>query len=141
MAPEAILFPSIAMFLLTIGVFGRLGYMRATAAAKREVDPRYYKLYRGGEGEPDHLRVVSRHAQNHFEFPPLFHVVVVMTYVSGSVSALAVGLAWLYVLARAAHTAVHLGGNKVPRRFQVFIVGVSILTLLWLHLAWALIAR
>lgn len=131
MNPEAILFPSIAMFFLSAAMLLRLGALRFQASKKREVRPSYYALYRDNQAEPDYLRVMSRHAQNHFEIPPLFHLGVLMTYVTGKVSAFAVGLAWAFVLLRAAHSFVHLGSNNVNQRFFVFALSSTLVIALW----------
>lgn len=131
MQPEAILFPSIAMFFFSALMLGRLGYLRFTASTTREVNLSYYALYHGDNVEPDYLRVISRHAQNHFELPPLFHVGVLMTYVTEQVSAFAVGLAWAYVGLRAVHSYVHLGTNNVMHRFSIFLMSVTVLVVLW----------
>lgn len=133
MAAEAIFFPAIAMFLLTMSVFLLMGYSRYRATATREMDARYYKLYNQGEETP-RLRQISRHVHNHFEVPPLFYVVVIIFYVTGQVTPLAVGLAWAFVALRLVHTVVHLGGNVVTRRFMVFIASFSVLAVMWLYL-------
>ncbi len=134
MNPEAILFPSIAMFLLSSAMLLRLGFMRFHATQAREVSISYYALYRGESAEPDALRLMSRHAHNHFETPPLFHVVVLMTYVTGQVTVLAVGLAWAYVAMRVLHSVIHLGTNNVLYRFSAFIGSAAILIALWVRM-------
>lgn len=134
MSPEAILFPSIAMFLLSAAMLVRLGAMRFRATTTREVSISYYALYRGENTEPDALRLMSRHAHNHFETPPLFHIVILMTYVTGQVSALAVGLAWAFVALRLAHTLIHLSSNNVMYRFMAFIGAATVLAALWLRM-------
>lgn len=134
MQPEAILFPSIAMFFLSAAMLFRLGAMRFHASKAREVHMSYYALYRDNQAEPDYLRVMSRHAQNHFEIPPLFHVGVLMTYVTQQVSVWAVGLAWAYVVLRAMHSFVHLGSNNVNHRFSVFALSSTVLMVLWARL-------
>ena len=48
--------------------------------------------------------------------------------------------AWSFVGLRIAHTLVHLGGNRVPRRFAVFALSVLALAGLWLHLMWGLMS-
>ncbi len=131
MNPEAILFPSIAMFFLSALMLVRLGAMRFRATTTREVSISYYALYRGENTEPDALRLMSRHAHNHFETPPLFHIGVLMTYVTGQVSTLAVGLAWAFVALRVVHSVIHLRSNNVTYRFMAFIGSAIVLVALW----------
>lgn len=140
MTQELIFYPSIAMFALTAGVLVRMGIMRYRAVAAGEVDPRYYRLYTGAE-EPLELRKLGRHVQNHFEVPPLFHLVVLMLYVTGQVNLLSLVLAWLFVALRALHSAIHLGRNVVPRRFASFIASGTVLAGLWLSFAVGLLQR
>ncbi len=139
MDPTSILYPSIAMALLTLALLVYMGLTRAGAVRRGEVNPRFYRSYREGE-QPEALHVLGRHVQNHFEVPPLFHVAVLATYVTGLVDGLAVLLAWSFVGLRIAHTLVHLGGNRVPRRFAVFALSVLALAGLWLHLMWGLMS-
>lgn len=134
MSQELIFYPAIAMFALTMFVLFKTGIARNAAVTKRKVDIRFYELYRDDEQEPDELRVLGRHLQNHFEVPPLFYFVVLALYVTEQVSMLSLIGAWLFVGFRIAHTAVHLGGNIVLRRFLVFIASTVSLMLLWAYL-------
>lgn len=138
MTQTAILFPSFAMFALSAAVLVSLAVVRYRAIGAKKVDPAYYALYQGKE-ETGQLRVLSRHVQNHFEVPPLLHIAVLLAFVTDAVTGLTVGLAWAFVIARAVHTGVHLGGNKVQLRFLVFIASVLILIALWASIFAALL--
>lgn len=140
MQQELIVYPSLAMFLLTLLVFLRTGVARYQATASGEMNPRYYRLYNDGE-EPERLRLLSRHLQNHFEVPPLFHIVVLLLLVLEGVNTLALICAWAFVVLRVMHSFVHLGGNRVPRRFAVFILSMVPLCVLWGQLFVHLLAR
>lgn len=131
MSPHAILFPAIAMFLLTLAQLVRLGLARYRAIRAGAVDIKYYRAFSEGS-QPDELQLLSRHVQNHFEIPPLFHVAVLFLYAGDAVSLPAVVLAWLFFLARCVHGWIHLGRNDVTARFAVF--GASLLFLLGLWL-------
>ncbi len=140
MTQELIFYPSIAMFALTALMLARMGVQRYRAVAAGAVDPRYYRLYTGAE-EPPELRKLARHVQNHFEVPPLFHLVVLMIYVTGQVSTLSLVLAWLFVILRGLHSAMHLGRNVVTRRFASFIASSAVLAGLWAVFAVGLLQR
>jgi hypothetical protein len=43
-------------------------------------------------------------------------------------------LAWLFVLTRIAHAAIHVGPNKVRYRSPVFAVGFVIVAIMWIKL-------
>jgi len=138
MQPSAIVFPAIAMFFLTSGMIGLLAVRRLTAVRRGEISLAYFKLYNLGM-QPDSLQQIGRHVQNHFEVPPLFYVVVLFLYVTGTVTALTVGLAWVYVALRVVHSLIHLGSNDVNLRFTAFGASLFALTGLWLSLLFSLL--
>ncbi|MGJ8668857.1 MAG: MAPEG family protein [Oceanococcus sp.] len=129
-----ILLPSFAMFALTMSCIFAMGFARYRAIKQREIRISYFRTYNEGS-QPERLHLLSRHVQNHFEVPPLFHLGVIVAYVSGSVTMAASVFAWLFVAARVLHTYIHLGSNNVSRRFFVF--GFSLLSLcaLWVSVA------
>ena len=140
MHPTAIVYPSIAMFFLTASLITRMAYLRIGAVQRGEISIGYFRLYNEGV-QPEALQLIGRHVQNHFEVPPLFHAVVLLLFVTGSVTPLAVGLAWAYVALRCVHTAVHLGSNDVRRRLQVWASSLLVLSGLWLLLLVSLLSR
>lgn len=133
MDPSAVIFPAVAMFMLTSAVIAYLGGSRLAAIRRREVSIRFYRSYTEGEQTP-RLQVIGRHLQNHFEVPPLFYIAVLFIYVTGSVTPIAVGLAWLYFASRCVHSFIHLGSNNVTHRFVAFALSGVILTCLWIVL-------
>src|SRR5690606_1348133 len=127
----SIFYPALAMFLLTAWSAIRLARLRIEAARSGAVDPRFYRLFRGGE-EPDHLRAHARHFANLFEAPLLFHVILVIAHLTGASGMLPLLLAWAYVVLRYAHSWVHLTSNRVVTRFRLFAASWAVLVLLWL---------
>ena len=111
MDPTAILYPGVAMFFLTFAIVAHMGVSRLLAVRRRQVSVRYYRLYDEGE-QPPRLQLLTRHAQNHFEVPPLVYLILLFIYVTGHVTSLTVGLAWLYFASRCVHSYIHLGTNK-----------------------------
>jgi hypothetical protein len=69
--------------------------------------------------------------KNLFEMPVLFYVFCLTIFVTQSVTAVFVGCAWLYVLLRIAHSAIHCTYNKVLHRFAVYAVSSLLLFMLW----------
>ena len=133
MNPNAIVFPAIAMFFLTASLVARMGFLRVRAVRRGEISIAYYRLYNEGL-QPDRLQQIGRHVQNHFEAPPLFYAVLLFLYVTGGVTPVSVGLAWLYVGLRAVHSVVHLGRNDVRQRLMVWATSMFVLGCLWLVL-------
>jgi len=137
--PNAIVLPAIAMFFLTATLVARMGFLRVRAVQRGEISIAYYRLYNEGL-QPDRLQQIGRHVQNHFEAPPLFYAVLLFLYVTGGVTPVSVGLAWLYVGLRGVHSLVHLGRNDVRQRLMVWTASMLVLASLWLVLL-ARIAR
>jgi hypothetical protein len=129
-SPTLILYPVFAMFLLVAIVLSRLRSMRFAAVRTGDVKASFYRAYPDG-GEPEALRVVSRHFTNLFEMPVLFYVGVIMTYVTHQVTWWMVGLAWAYVVIRYVHSWIHLTSNDVVKRFSAYFASAFVLALLW----------
>lgn len=140
MEPITILYPGFAMFALTLGVVARLGAARYAAIHRKDVSIKYFRTYDEG-GQPQHLHLLARHVQNHFEVPPLLYVGILFAFVSGAVTIASVAFAWSFVALRCLHSYIHLGSNNVSRRFFTF--GCSLLALagLWLSVALSLMLR
>lgn len=126
----SILYPALALFALTAVCIFRLAAVRLGAARRGEIDPRFFRDFRGYE-EPEVLRVHARHIKNLFEAPLLLYVIVLIAFVTQQTGWLPVLLAWAYVLLRAAHSYVHLTSNRVMLRFRLFGASWAVLLLLW----------
>lgn len=133
LSPAVILYPQFAMFVLAALVLMRMRTLRFAAVREGRLSVGYFRTYEG-EAAPPHLRVIERHFANLFEVPTLFHVGCLMAYVTRFVDAWALGLAWLYVALRVAHTAVHLTRNDVVARFSVYMGSNLVLAGFWLLL-------
>lgn len=140
MEAQTILYPAIAMFFLTFGVLLYLGLSRFRAIHSGAVSMKYYRTYNEGE-QPARLHLLGRHVQNHFEVPPLFHLGVLMAYVSETVTPTAVVLAWTFVALRCLHTCIHLGPNNVSVRFFTFGTSLLVLGGLWGSVLFGLIQK
>jgi hypothetical protein len=60
--------------------------------------------------------------------------VVAFALLTKGVDFLMLLLAWLFVLSRLAHAAIHVGPNRVRWRSPVFALGLLILAGMWLKL-------
>ena len=126
----SILYPMFAMMGLTLFCIARLGYLRFAAVKQKEVNPRFYSLYRGYE-EPEKLAACSRHVVNLFEAPILLYVLGITAFVTEQTGSIAVTLAWAYVGLRFIHSYVHLANNVVIVRFRLFGISMIVLMVLW----------
>ncbi|NNU16306.1 hypothetical protein HK107_08230 [Parvularcula sp. ZS-1/3] len=73
--------------------------------------------------------------QNQFETPVLFYVAILLAIASRQpISDGFVTLAWVYVIARILHAAVHVTVNIVMVRLLIFLVSFVTLILMWVQL-------
>ena len=140
MEPTSIVYPAIAMFILSISMIFLLGISRFIAIQRRQVSVKYYRTYLEGK-QPERLHLLGRHVQNHFEVPPMFYAGVILSFVTGSVTTVALIAAWSFVGLRVLHAAIHLGSNNVSRRFFCFGLSLIALTVIWVNLLVALISQ
>lgn len=140
MESQQIIYPAIAMFLLTSIMIMSLGISRFIAIKKKQVSIRYYRLYIEGS-QPERLHVLGRHVQNHFEVPPIFYAGILFTYVTDCVTSIGIYAAWCFVVLRFLHTTIHLGSNNVSKRFFCFGTSMIALAVLWISFAIELLQK
>lgn len=127
-----ILYPMLAMFILTLVVALRMLQLRLRAVYQDDLNPVYFKLNRGGK-PPDYMTKVEQHYINLFESPILFYVILLLVYVTQIVDLVSLVLAWGFVAARLGHAYVHVGRNNVLQRRNVFLLSILFLVSLWLY--------
>src|SRR5678816_3871227 len=115
----SLVYPMSAMVLLTMFVLVRLFRTRVGAVKAGQIDVHFYRVFQGAT-EPDSTRKVSRHFSNLFEAPTLFYVVCLAAMITAVTGVVMVTLAWVYVAARLAHAAIHLGPNKIRWRLRAY---------------------
>jgi hypothetical protein len=64
----------------------------------------------------------SDNLKNLFEIPVLFYALALYLFATGQVDGLSVGAAWVFVVFRVAHSAVHCTFNHVLLRFYLYLV-------------------
>ena len=133
MPQETIFAPMGALALLTFAVLGLIPLRRFRAAFAGQVGPDDFKF---GESRrvPGHVSIPNRNYMNLLELPVLFYVACLVVYVIGKVDAWSLGLAWLYVALRIAHSIVHVTYNHVIHRMRVFALSVLVLLALWIRI-------
>jgi len=78
---------------------------------------------------------VSNAFHNQLEMPILFYVVVILAILTGSADSIMTALAWVYVVLRIVHAAIHTTYNKVLHRFLVYLVSNIVLIVMWVKFA------
>lgn len=134
-----ILYPAIAMALMTLLLILALGLRRFAAVRMRKVNHRYYQTFDISDGEFPSLRRHTRNVQNLFEVPPLFYTVLVLIYVAGRVDRAELIAAWIYVALRVLHSFIHMSYNAVPHRFLAYAASMGVLAFLWIKLLLSLL--
>ena len=132
MSPFAAVYPMFAMVLLTATTLAILFRSRVRAVRQGKVTAKYFRIYQG-ETEPEETAKPARHLANLFEAPVLFYAGCLAAMVTHDNGALLQVLAWLYVAARAVHTYIHLGANRLGRRINAYFASWLVLMALWVH--------
>ena len=130
MGQTQILFPMLALMGWTFCVLLLMGSRRISAVQAGRVHAREFAL---GESAavPADCTIVNRHYMNLLEIPLLFYAVSLVYYVTQQADTVALALAWTYVALRLAHSAVHLGSNRLFHRLLAFAFSNFTLMGLW----------
>lgn len=80
---------------------------------------------------PSDVSIPNRNYMNLLEVPVLFYVVCLLLYAIAGSPAVAVVLAWSYVVLRVVHSLIHLTYNNVIHRLTAFGVSNAVLVALW----------
>jgi len=128
-----LVFPMAAMVLLTACVLVILFRSRVRAVKEGKVSLQYFRIYQG-EAETEDTAKPSRHFVNLFEAPTLFYAACITAMVVHDTALAVFVLAWLYVAARIAHAAIHLGGNRIRHRLRAYFAGWLMLVSMWVHI-------
>ncbi|WP_417309292.1 MAPEG family protein [Devosia sp.] len=109
----------------------RLGAVRIPMITRGEVRIRDMALSR--DVWPERARQLSNAFDNQFQLPVLFYVAGILALLFGP-TVFELLLAWGFVLSRVVHAVIHATDNHVIRRFFAYLVGLTILGLLWLDI-------
>ncbi len=133
MTVDAILAPLFVQVALTFALMFWMGTVRTRAVRGGDVRMRDTAL--GQEIWPPRVQQISNSYRNQFELPVLFYVLVILAYVLRKADYLFVVMAWIFVLSRVVHAAIHTTTNRVPQRFLAFLIGAVVLLLMWAFFA------
>ena len=131
MSIQMILLPVFVQVALTFAMLFWMASARTRSVKSGETKIRDIAL--GQSAWPTRAQQISNNYDSQFQIPLLFYVVVLWTWITRQADVVFVVLAWVFVLARIAHTYVHTTSNHVPTRFNVFAVGVFVLLIMWVY--------
>jgi hypothetical protein len=124
------LFPMVAMVLLTFAAGIYMLSKRISAVKQGSVKMSYWRVQCGAE-PPEAVLKAGRHYSNLFEMPVLFYAACVTALALDLEGGGLLALAWLFVAARIVHTLIHLGYNNVSHRLAAFMLGNLALLGMW----------
>lgn len=84
---------------------------------------------------PRKVRLLGNNFDNQFQSPMLWYGVSAMIVALQMVDTVFVGLSWMFLLTRIAHSYVHTGSNYIPSRMRIYLFGFATLVLMWAWLA------
>ncbi len=133
MSNAAIMAPVFACIFLMYFVLGKMGLDRVGQIKRREVKMKDVAL--SGSAWSIKVRQVSNNYNNHMQQPLVFYIVVGFFILLGKVDMAAVILAWAFTISRYIHYYIHIGSNRVTKRFNMFVIGVALVASMWIWLA------
>jgi hypothetical protein len=130
MTIESVLLPLFVQVLLTFSLLIILAVRRQGMFRRREMNPQ--DLAVRGAREPMPVAQAAGSFQNQFELPVLFYVLAILALFTRKADFLFVVMSWVFVLARVAQAAIHVGPNIVPMRGMAFAISMLVLLIMWI---------
>jgi hypothetical protein len=135
MSVLSLVYPMLAMVLLTFAVLVVLFRSRVRMVREGLAPVSYFRTFQGSVETPEYSAKPNRHFANLFEAPVLFYAGCLAAMVTGVTGTWVVAMAWAYVAMRYAHAFIHLGGNRVRHRMRAYFVSWICLLALWITVA------
>ena len=130
MDAKLIFMPAVAMVALTFVVWWRMYFMRIGQMKRERIHPQAVATS-GQSAARLTDSCAADNFRNLFELPVLFYLALVVAALTQQVNAVTICLAWVFVLLRVVHSAIHCTYNKVMHRFYAYFAGGMALWLLW----------
>tara|TARA_B100001750_G_scaffold34503_1_gene24370 strand:- start:24 stop:437 length:414 start_codon:yes stop_codon:yes gene_type:complete len=125
-----ILYPAIAMMILTLFLYVKNFLDNRKATINKSIKFSYFKTYTGEV--PNYLTVSRQTLKNQFELPIFFYFLISVILVFNKVSQLDLIFSWIFVISRYLHCYIRLGSNYVPHRAKFFLLGMLVLIVWWI---------
>ena len=129
MSLPAVLAPLFVQVALTLALLFWMGYNRVSLVRRGEVKARDIALRE--PNWPPRVLQLQNAVSNQFELPVLFYVLTILSIITRHADFVFVVLAWVFVLLRLVHAAIHVTDNDLRRRGAVFITGATVLIVMW----------
>lgn len=129
MSIQAVLAPLFVQVALTFALLFWQGFARVGAIRRGRTKVKDIALRE--PNWPPEVQKLTNSYHSQLEIPILFYVLTALALITHKADLVFVVMAWLFVLSRLVHTAIHSTTNYVPRRFYAFLFGVVVLLLMW----------
>ncbi len=123
MAQQAIFGPFFATIFLTLLVWVYMYIRRISFLTSNKINSK--ELAAPGalaQLSPPSVANPSDNLKNLFEIPVLFYALVLYLFVTNQVDVVYVNAAWVFVVFRALHSAVHCTFNLIILRFYLYLI-------------------
>ena len=117
----------LAMIVWTFVMWTWMYATRIPAMKKARINPSKMKLKSEMDVLPNEVKRIADNYNHLHEQPMVFFALVVYLHLTGQTGDLMVGLAWLYVVLRIAHSLIQALWNFIPARFFVFSASTVVL--------------
>jgi hypothetical protein len=123
MSQTAIFSPFFATILLTLIVWVYMYIRRIRFITSSQISPKDLAVPGAlARLSPPSVSNPSDNLQNLFEIPIIFYALVLYLFVMQQVDAVYVNMAWIFVMFRFLHSAVHCTFNLVMLRFYLYLI-------------------
>lgn len=118
---NAIFSPFFAMVFLTLLVWVYMYIRRISFITSRKLTPKDLIPSAFAQISPPSVSNPSDNLKNLFEIPIIFYALVLYLFITKQVDAVYVSAAWVFVVFRALHSAVHCTFNRIILRFYLYL--------------------
>ncbi len=122
-----------AQAFLTFALLFLLGFLRYKAIKTKQVSVKDIAL--DTKKYPQKAQQVANSFANQFELPILFYCAIIVSFLF-SIGWVEIILAWIFVIMRYIHAAIHISTNNVNFRFAVYVLGFFTLVVFYIYLAY-----
>ena len=130
----------LTLVLLSAVVALRMLYSRVTEMRQQRIHPQSTATSLQMAAKLKNVQAADNF-KNLYEVPVQFYALAALAVATAHVPQWLVLGAWLYVLLRAAHSAIHCTYNKVMHRFAAFGASCAVLLVLWVGFFGSLVAK
>jgi hypothetical protein len=122
MRQEAIFSPFFATIFLTFLVWVYMYIRRIGFIRNSNISPQDLSASKLAQFSPPEVSNPSDNLKNLFEIPVLFYALVLYLFMTKQVDGVYVNAAWIFVVFRALHSAVHCTFNFIMLRFYLYLL-------------------